>query len=50
MNLEIERNKELEPSLAEMTEAAIKTLSANDDGYVLMVEGKGRKRFICPYG
>ena len=40
MSYELERNKTQEPSLAEMTEAAIRTLSDNDNGYVLMVEGK----------
>lgn len=41
MNFELDRpsDKGGEPSLAEMTEAAIKVLSQNDEGYYLMVEG-----------
>ncbi|RZF36964.1 hypothetical protein LSTR_LSTR004652 [Laodelphax striatellus] len=31
--------KDSQPSLAEMTEAAIKVLSKNDEGYLLLVEG-----------
>lgn len=41
MKFELDRpsDKAGEPSLAEMTEAAIKVLSQNDSGYYLMVEG-----------
>ncbi|RWS15307.1 Alkaline phosphatase: tissue-nonspecific isozyme-like protein, partial [Dinothrombium tinctorium] len=39
MSYDRERDKEEEPSLAEMTEAAIKVLSKNSKGYVLMIEG-----------
>lgn len=41
MKFELDRpsDKGGEPSLAEMTEAAIKILSQNDEGYYLMVEG-----------
>ena len=41
MKFELDRAKapEEEPSIAEMTRAAITRLSQNDDGYVLMVEG-----------
>ncbi|URA10227.1 alkaline phosphatase [Thermospira aquatica] len=36
---EIDRDKEKDPSLAEMTAKAIEVLSANPKGFVLMVEG-----------
>lgn len=41
MNFELDRPEDQggEPSLAEMTEAAIKVLSRNDEGFYLMVEG-----------
>ena len=39
MNYDKERDPLIEPSLAEMTEAAIKILEKNDHGYVLLVEG-----------
>jgi len=38
MTYEADRNETDEPSLAEMTSAAIDRLSADEDGYVLMVE------------
>jgi alkaline phosphatase len=39
MNYEADRRKDKEPSLAEMTTAAIQTLQRNKNGYFLMVEG-----------
>lgn len=36
-NLEADRNKE--PSLAKMTESAIKLLKKNQNGFILFVEG-----------
>ena len=39
MSYELDRDQEKEPSLAEMTVAAIKVLSKNPDGFFLMVEG-----------
>jgi alkaline phosphatase len=39
MAYEVDRDKAAEPSLAEMTAAAITRLSQDRDGYVLMVEG-----------
>ncbi|MCD4784228.1 MAG: alkaline phosphatase [Candidatus Eremiobacteraeota bacterium] len=39
MDYEIDRNKAKEPSLAEMTNIAIKTLKKNPKGFFLMVEG-----------
>ena len=39
MKYDKERDPLIEPSLAEMTEAAIKVLEKNDRGYVLLVEG-----------
>jgi alkaline phosphatase len=39
MQYELDRNPAAEPSIAEMTLAAIKRLSRNSNGYVLMVEG-----------
>lgn len=39
MQYELDRNPAVEPSITEMTLAAIKRLSRNADGYVLMVEG-----------
>ena len=36
---EIDRDKENKPSLAEMTDKALKVLSKNDKGFFLMVEG-----------
>jgi len=39
MTYEAERVAEREPSLAEMTEGAIKALSTNEGGFYLMVEG-----------
>ena len=51
MQFDHDRNKgpDGEPSLAEMTTAAIRTLSRNPDGYVLMVEG-GRIDHANHYG
>lgn len=51
MQFDHDRNKgpDGEPSLAEMTAAAIRTLSRNPDGYVLMVEG-GRIDHAHHYG
>lgn len=51
MQFDHDRNKgpDGEPSLAEMTSAAIRTLSRNPDGYVLMVEG-GRIDHANHYG
>lgn len=51
MQFDHDRNKgpDGEPSLAEMTTAAIHTLSRNPDGYVLMVEG-GRIDHANHYG
>jgi len=42
MKFELDRAKtpEEEPSIAEMTRAAVTRLSQNDEGYVLMVEGR----------
>ncbi|HEX5007027.1 MAG TPA: alkaline phosphatase [Hyphomonadaceae bacterium] len=39
MQYDLDRNASAEPSIAEMTTAAIKRLSKNPKGYVLMVEG-----------
>lgn len=41
MQFELDRQSDAanEPSIAEMTEAAIKRLSQDEDGYILMVEG-----------
>ncbi|KFO30093.1 intestinal-type alkaline phosphatase [Fukomys damarensis] len=39
MKYEIYRDPELDPSLAEMTEAAVRVLSRNPDGFYLFVEG-----------
>ncbi|XP_058980758.1 membrane-bound alkaline phosphatase-like [Musca domestica] len=39
MNYHVEANLTLEPTLAEMTETALKSLSFNDKGYFLFVEG-----------
>lgn len=39
MAYEADRNKEREPSIAEMTSTAIKVLSKNQEGFFLMVEG-----------
>jgi alkaline phosphatase len=39
MSYEADRDPQLEPSLAEMTEKAIKMLSQNEKGYFLLVEG-----------
>lgn len=39
MCYEMDRNPQTTPSLAEMTEKAIQTLSANPNGFFLMVEG-----------
>ena len=39
MEFDLLRNQEEEPSLAEITEAAIKVLNNDDDGFMLMVEG-----------
>uniref|UniRef100_A0AAQ5ZAG1 alkaline phosphatase n=1 Tax=Amphiprion ocellaris TaxID=80972 RepID=A0AAQ5ZAG1_AMPOC len=39
---ELERNPSMDPSLAEMTEKAIKILSKNPKGFYLFVEDKGR--------
>ena len=38
------RDKQKEPSIAEMTEAAIKMLQKDDDGFMLLVEGKLHKK------
>ena len=42
MNYELERNTDTggEPSLAEMTEKAIRIISRNTKGFFLLVEGK----------
>lgn len=42
MKYEPVRNKTLDPSLTEMTEAAITILSRNPKGFYLFVEGKLR--------
>jgi alkaline phosphatase len=39
MQYDLDRNPSAEPSIAEMTLAAIRRLSKNPNGYVLMVEG-----------
>ena len=39
MDYELERKKDKQPCLAEMTEAAIKVLEQGDDGFMLLVEG-----------
>lgn len=39
MQYDMDRNPNEQPSLAEMTNKAIKTLSKNDNGFFLMVEG-----------
>lgn len=39
MSAELDREGTEEPSLAEMTDAAIQSLSINDEGFFLMVEG-----------
>ncbi|KAK7500626.1 hypothetical protein BaRGS_00008201, partial [Batillaria attramentaria] len=39
MSYDLQRNPDEEPSLAEMTEKAIRVLQKNDKGYFLMVEG-----------
>ena len=39
MDYESDRDPEKQPSLAEMTELAIKVLSKNKKGYALLVEG-----------
>ena len=39
MAYEVNRNKSKEPSIAEMTDSAIKVLSKNPNGFFLMVEG-----------
>ncbi|MFC0180572.1 alkaline phosphatase [Thorsellia kenyensis] len=36
---DIDRDSRLEPALEEMTDVAIKTLSKDEDGFVLMIEG-----------
>lgn len=41
MSYELDRNPDKEPSLAEMTEAAIEILKENPEGFFLMVEGEG---------
>ena len=40
MAYELDRDNETEPSLTEMTEAAINILNNDDDGFFLMVEGR----------
>ena len=47
MSFEVDRAKTKQPSLAEMTETAIKNLETNQKGYVLMVEA-GRIRPCSP--
>ncbi|KAJ8956587.1 hypothetical protein NQ314_006673 [Rhamnusium bicolor] len=39
MKYNVDRNKDTEPSLEEMTEAAIKVLQTGDEGFFLFVEG-----------
>ena len=39
MTYDLLRNETEEPSLAEMTETAIKMLQRDDDGFMLLVEG-----------
>ncbi len=41
MNYELDRNPDEEPSLTEMTETAIKILQRANNGFFLLVEGKG---------
>lgn len=36
------------PSLEEMTRAAIEVLQRDDNGFFLFVEGRPIKRFCCP--
>ena len=42
MQYESDRDKAKEPSLAEMATKAIEILQKNDNGFLLMVEGKER--------
>ena len=42
MHYESDRDKAKEPSLAEMTTKAIEILQENDNGFLLVVEGKER--------
>ncbi|SET27306.1 alkaline phosphatase [Thorsellia anophelis] len=39
ISYDIDRDKDLEPSLSQMTKKAIEILNKNDDGFFLMVEG-----------
>ena len=41
MMYEKQRNETKEPSLAEMTAKAIQILKKNENGFFLLVEGKG---------
>ena len=45
MEYDLKRNKTKEPSLTQMTEFAINTLKQNENGFVLLVEGKNFKRY-----
>jgi hypothetical protein len=40
MQYELERDKAKEPSIAEMTNKAVKMLQKNDNGFFLLVEGE----------
>lgn len=40
MQYDLERDKQMDPSLAEMVEVAIKILQKNPKGFYLLVEGK----------
>lgn len=39
MTYDVERNRDVEPSLSDMTKKAIQVLQKNDNGFFLMVEG-----------
>ena len=39
MEFELKRNREIEPSLSDMTRKAIEVLQKNDNGFFLLVEG-----------
>ena len=44
LEYEIDRNPQVEPSLSELTAKAIETLSQNENGFFLLVEGKKDKQ------
>ncbi len=40
LTYDLERNKEMDPSLTEMVEVAVKILRKNPNGFYLLVEGE----------